>query len=65
MNPKLEIILTFVTSIVFFLSTIGSFKNNHPLFNIIIFSLNTVIWFIGGVIKLYKYKKNNKIYGDF
>ena len=62
LKPKIEILLTYLAFIFSFIATIGSIKSSRPLFDLILLALLTIIWFISSTIKLYKYKKPNKIY---
>lgn len=62
MNPKLEIILTYLVSALAFITTTKAITGNAPLFNISLLVVNTILWFISATIKLYKYKKSKKIY---
>jgi hypothetical protein len=62
MKPKLEISLTYSAAVFSIIAIIGSIKNVAPNFNIIAFIITALICFISGTIKLYKYKKNGKIY---
>ena len=57
MNPKLEIILTYLVSVFAFIATIKALTGNAPLFNISFLVVNTILWFISATIILYKYKK--------
>lgn len=57
MNPKLEIILTYLVSAFAFITTIKAITGNAPLFNISFLVVNSILWFISATIKLYKYKK--------
>ena len=57
MNPKLEIILTYLVSTFAFIATIKAITGNAPLFNISFLVVNTILWCISATIKLYKYKK--------
>lgn len=54
--------MTFLIPFVTTISIIRSFKNDAPRFDIIVLSITALIWLISGIIKLYKYKKNGKIY---
>lgn len=62
MKPKVEIVITFLIPPLSIVSIIRSLKNDAPRFNIIVLSITALIWLISGIIKLYKYKKNGKIY---
>ena len=62
MNPKLEIILTYLVSVFAFIATIKAITGNAPLFDMSCLIVNTILWFISATIKLYNYKKNKKIY---
>ena len=62
MNPKLEIILTYLISVFAFIANIKAITGDAQLFNILFLVVNTILWFISATIKLYNYKKNKKIY---
>ncbi len=62
MNPKLEILLTYLTSIFALIATIRSYHSNLLTFTTILLMLQTLIWFISALLKSYKYKKYKKIY---
>lgn len=57
MNPKLEIILTYLISVFAFIANIKAITGDAQLFNILFLVVNTILWFISATIKLYKYKK--------
>ena len=65
MNPKLEIILTYLISVFAFIANIKAITGDAQLFNILFLVVNTILWFISATIKLYKYKKNKNINWKF
>jgi hypothetical protein len=62
LKPKLEITLTYSAAVFSIIAIIGSIKNVASNYNLIAWIIIALIWFISGTIKLYKYKKNGKIY---
>lgn len=57
MKPKAEIVLTFLIPILSIVAIIGALKNDAPRSKIIFSSVNGLLWFIIGIIKLHKHKK--------
>ena len=55
MNPKLEIILTYLVSVFAIIATIKAITGNAPLIDMSCLIVNTILWFISATIKLYNY----------
>ena len=62
MNPKLEILLTYLASFFALVAAIKAYDSNSLKSNKILLILLALIWFISAVIKSYKYRKHKKIY---
>ena len=62
MNPKLELVLTYLTSIFALVAAIKAYDNKLSIFNAILLIILALIWFISAIIKSYKYRKHKKIY---